>query len=414
MDKIILLIESSNYLGRTIKHKLEKRIEYRVLWFKNRKEVEEKSINYSDIDIALIDFNLPGNDSSEILNICYKNNISTILIAEQITNDIQEQIWTKKVIDYILKSQADFVDNIVVSLDRVFSNHEIVILIVDSSLESREHLKEILRPQRYSIIEANNNNEAMKLLNSNENIWLVITDHITPELDGLKLTRDIRKRYCLDRLAIIGVSGQGNHSLKIQFIKSGANDFINKPFISELLHCRITQTLKIVNYFKKLKEQALFDHLTKLNNRHYLQQTGPLLLDNTKRNGIFIVTAMIDIDNFKLVNDTYGHDSGDIVLKEVAYILKTSIRKSDLAIRYGGEEFVIIGINMNPKNAITFFDRIREQISNKQIILKGLSVTITVSIGLCIERLETIGEMINIADIKMYEAKTSGKNRVCV
>lgn len=414
MNKRVLLIESSSFFGRAIKHKIETQLESQVIWFEDQTSFTKENIDINKIDIALINHNTPEFENSDIIETCFNKDIPTVILTKEITNEIQEKIWSLKILDYILKGTNHSVDNIIDTLSRFFNNCSTGILLVDNSLESRNHLRGLLEKHRYKVYESSSGEEALTLLQEKDSIKLVITDHLTPNLDGLRLTCEIRRLYPLDRVAIIGVSAQGNHSLKIQFIKNGANDFLNKPFISELFFCRVIQNLKIVDYFHQLKNLALLDQLTKLNNRHFLRETGQMLFENSKRNGGFLVIAMIDIDNFKNVNDTYGHDIGDIVLKNVATILKDTIRKSDIAIRYGGEEFVIVANNFNPKNALTFFDRLRNKINCKNIVVEGDTLHVSVSIGICIEKMNRLEDMINRADEKMYEAKRSGKNRVCV
>lgn len=414
MKQRVLLVENNIYFGRTVKHKIETVLDFQVIWFQKLNDLIKEKPDYSNIDIALVDYELPDSKNGEVITICHEKKIPTILLSSEITNEIQEKIWSLKVIDYILKGSHHSIGSILDILKRFFNNPNVGILIVDSSPESRDHLRKLLSIHRYKVFEADNQKEALEILGKNSCIHLVITDHLETDLDGLNLTIEIRKRYPIDRLSIIGLSAQGNHSLKIQFIKNGANDFLTKPFISELMFCRISQNLKIVEYFHQLKELALLDQLTKLNNRHFLRETGQIIFENAKRNGTFLVIAMIDIDNFKQINDTYGHDAGDIVLKKIASILKESIRKSDIAIRYGGEEFVIVGNNFNPKNALSFFNKLRMKIKNTNISIDNRDITVSVSIGLCLEKLETLEHMINLADTKMYDAKTTGKNRVCV
>lgn len=413
-EKKILLLENSNFFGRAIKQQLETHLGLQVIWYRTYTELRELKIDLSKIELSLIDYDLPDSKNGETLNICSQNNIPIILLTTEINHNIQEKIWSYKVIDYILKGTSHSIESIIDIINRFFTNHNKEILVVDNSEESRNHLKSILHIHRYSIIEAESEEEALNILDKNSNIHMVVTDYQPPSLDGLSLTNKIRKKFPVDRLAIIGISAQGNHSLKIQFIKNGANDFINKPFVSELLFCRVIQNLKIVEYFHELKDMALFDQLTQLNNRHYLRETGNVFFENSKRNGCFLIAAMIDIDDFKKINDNFGHETGDIVLKHIATILKNSVRKSDIICRYGGEEFIVIANNLNPKNALTFFDNLRLKIKENSIIIKSKKINLTVSIGVCLEKLGSLDEMINNADVKMYQAKTSGKDKVCL
>ncbi|QEN03705.1 diguanylate cyclase [Thiospirochaeta perfilievii] len=415
MDKRILLLEKNDLFGRAIKYKIESQDEYQVIWYKTYDKFIEAGHDYRKIQLGIIDYNIPDSNDGKILEYFHEIKIPLVLLSEKITHDIQEKIWSLKVIDYILTGNNNSLDSIVDVTNRFFNNPNIGILAVDNSKESRRHLKKLLKLHRYTIYEASTGGEALEILNDNfDKIQMVITDYMVDDIDGLQLTEIIRERYPMDRLAIIGISDRGNHTLKIQFIKNGANDFLSKPFISELLYCRITQNLKVIEYFKQIKELAVIDQLTKLNNRHFLKETGSYLFENARRHDLSLVTAMIDIDDFKYINDTYGHDAGDIVLKEVSLELKSSVRKSDLVIRFGGEEFLIIGNNLDPNRAKEFFEHILKKISERKIYIGKQRITVTVSIGVCTKMKDSLEEIIVSADKKLYIAKSKGKERVCL
>ena len=270
----------------------------------------------------------------------------------------------------------------------------------------------MLQIHQFKVYEARDGLEAMEILESHMDIKLVLTDYSMPRCDGFELTRRIRQSYSTDRLAIIGISARGNHTMMIKFIKYGANDFFTKPFISDLLFCRIYQNLRLVDSFENIKEEALIDHLTGLHNRRYLFETGDLLFKTSQRTGQFMVVAMIDLDDFKEINDTLGHDMGDTVLEKVSEILSQNVRESDILCRYGGEEFCIVGNNMHPKDAVLLFEELRYKIQEIEFNSDFKPFQITASIGLCLEKKSTFSEMISLADKKMYEAKQQGKNRV--
>ena len=163
-----------------------------------------------------------------------------------------------------------------------------------------------------------------------------------------------------------------------------------------------------------MREFTFKDYLTKIYNRRYLFETGENIVQNALRNDIIPVVGMVDIDHFKKINDTFGHNIGDLVLVEVSTVLKNSIRKSDIIGRYGGEEFCIIANNMDIQAAERIFDKWRENVANIKFDdeLQGLKVTI--SIGVCIQLKNTFNDMIKIADEKLYQAKETGRNRVCI
>jgi diguanylate cyclase (GGDEF)-like protein len=389
-------------------------MDLQVIWFKTYEEVEKALPESHDYVIALLDYHLPDAMDGEIIDLCARFAIPSVVMTGTFSVDLQEIIWSKKVIDYVLKDGGHAIEYLVDLVKRSIKNKEIGILVVDDSVVSRRHLSNLLKTHQFKVYEAENGLIAYDILEQNNDIKLVLTDYNMPECNGYELTKKIRTKYSMDRLAIIGLSGRGGHSMMIKFIKYGANDFLSKPFISELLYCRINQNIKIIEYFESVREASLVDHLTKIHNRRYLHESGELLFNTAKRNGTYMAVALLDLDNFKTINDTMGHDAGDMVLVKVAEILKKNIRKTDVLARYGGEEFCILGNNMDPKEALTLFDHIRERVEQFSFLFENEKIQVTVSIGLCIEKKESLTDMINAADHKLYEAKASGKNRICI
>ena len=412
METNILIVEDSQFFGKLLKHNIESRLGYNVYWYKSLEETENAIEEISNISIAILDFHLPDAKEGQIIDSCTARNIPTIVMTGRFSPDVQEATWSRKVIDYVLKEDGNCINYLIEMIQRFFMNRELGILIVDDSTVARKHLHQLLDIHQFKIYEAKDGLEALEVLESNMDIKLVLTDYSMPRCDGFELTRKIRQTYPTDRLAIIGVSARGNHTMMIKFIKYGANDFFTKPFISDLLFCRIYQNLRLVDSFTTLKEEALIDHLTGLHNRRYLFETGDLLFKSAKRNGQFMIVAMIDLDNFKWVNDTLGHDTGDMVLETFAETLKNSIRESDIICRYGGEEFCIVGNNMHPKDAVLLFEDLRDKLSKIEFSTGQTQFQITASIGLCVEKKSSFSDMITVADKKMYEAKQQGKNRV--
>jgi len=160
------------------------------------------------------------------------------------------------------------------------------------------------------------------------------------------------------------------------------------------------------------QEAATIDYLTGLANRRFLIDIGNKLIANSKRTKMPIAVAMIDIDFFKKVNDNYGHDVGDQVLKEIGHFLTLRVRDSDCAARFGGEEFCIIATNVSSDNVFSFFNDIREGISQLSITDGEEEIKVTVSIGVTISLGNDIDEMIKVADENLYKAKNDGRNRV--
>ncbi|TCK05420.1 GGDEF domain-containing protein [Phorcysia thermohydrogeniphila] len=171
---------------------------------------------------------------------------------------------------------------------------------------------------------------------------------------------------------------------------------------------------RVVELTQRLKEQAIVDALTGLYNRNYLEQFVDKIVNLVQRQGLPLAVAMIDIDNFKQVNDTYGHKKGDEVLRTLGKIVKSSVRRSDIAIRYGGEEILIIFPNSKKEYAKYVVNRIKERLKSYDF---GIGRPVTFSAGIAgypeeVKDLSSLNSIIEIADKKLYLAKKKGKDRI--
>lgn len=169
-----------------------------------------------------------------------------------------------------------------------------------------------------------------------------------------------------------------------------------------------------INYQKRTTAEsaATTDFLTGLNNRRQLLRVGVPLVSSAYRTGSPLSVAMIDIDHFKRINDTWGHDAGDDVLRVVAELLQERFRSSDVVARYGGEEFCVIASNLSPEAAYDLFDEFRRSLAEKVISIDSESISITVSIGIATTVTDNVDTMISAADQFLYQAKDAGRNKV--
>lgn len=172
----------------------------------------------------------------------------------------------------------------------------------------------------------------------------------------------------------------------------------------------------VIHYQKMIsaEEAATTDFLTGLNNRRQLLRLGIPLLAGAHRNGTSLAVAMLDIDHFKQVNDTYGHDAGDVVLKHIGTLLKERFRRSDIVARYGGEEFCILAPQLELEQAFELFDEFRYALAMQTVEALKFPLTITVSIGVTTVLCDSLDEMISQADDLLYSAKQAGRNCVVI
>ncbi|HBG20280.1 MAG TPA: hypothetical protein DDY32_13670 [Desulfobulbaceae bacterium] len=286
------------------------------------------------------------------------------------------------------------------------------ILIIDDSIE---HIKILigLLEDLYDIHFAKSGEQGLELL-STANPDLILLDIVMPEMDGFELTKKIRLKYSRNEVAIIGMSGYGNNILSAKFIKYGASDFIIKPFLIEEFHCRVSQNVEILTHIRALEDAVTKDFLTGLYNRRHLFSVGSKLFASAKRNQISIATAMLDIDHFKSVNDSYGHDVGDMALRHLARLLRKNLRETDIVARMGGEEFCILLVNMEREALEPFLHQLCTKIANHHISCNDKVVSVTVSIGACATIHKSLDETLSIADRCLYRAKEQGRNMVVI
>jgi len=361
----------------------------------------EELKNVSDeYDLYVLDYILPDSQNGEHVEYLLSKNKKVVVISQ--FELFKNSGYKEKVIDFIVKNDTHALSYLVTFIKRFYKNQNLRVILADDSSTVRNHIGSVLRGLGIETLNAKNGKEVMKLLEE-EKADLIITDLNMPEMDGEEVISEVRKKYSMSELPIIVVSGNEADEKFLKALKSGANDYLKKPFLKEELILRVNNLLEIYEHLRSMQGKLQHDALTGAFNRMFLETT----LDN-----LFAVTeskavVMLDIDHFKKINDTHGHQNGDKVLKHFVSTVKNSIRKTDYVVRYGGEEFLIFMPNTTKLEAALVTEKIRKSLKPCG------SVKYTFSAGIADEG-ETLAEMIRIADKRLYEAKNSGRNRVVV
>lgn len=206
------------------------------------------------------------------------------------------------------------------------------------------------------------------------------------------------------------ISGQFNFSEEIlDEIQKNIEEIISNFPVPE---DNKLDVIKKINFmYSQTRYLSLTDALTGLYNRRHFNAELEREFMRSKRYGGNLCIAIIDIDFFKKINDTYGHLCGDYVLKEVAYLILENFRKTDMVFRYGGEEFVVIMTETSLENSLVPLERLRKTIENNNFIYKGKKITVTISIGVETNQTDTTDEFLNNADKALYQAKQNGRNQ---
>lgn len=247
---------------------------------------------------------------------------------------------------------------------------------------------------------------------------VVVTDFVLEGLQtGLSVIRTVRgQKGRKSELPILALSSIDSVARRVDILRAGANDFVSKPVLAEELAARLGNLLMLRELFDRLevqhelvKEMALRDRLTSLHNRHHLDAEMPQMIETAARTGVPLSLVVVDIDHFKKINDRYGHSRGDEVLIAVAEILHSICRGQQLAVRYGGEEFVLALPGSTTIQAGLGAERLREKIEAANP--GGLPVTASFGIATLTPG-ETFDKLFSRADAALYEAKRSGRNQV--
>ncbi len=412
--KKILVVDDSKTILALMKHEFSEYNDIECFYaedYKNAKEII--TTHGADIQAALLDINLPDAHQGEVISLANSYNIPTIVFTGTFNKQLRDVIQQKEIASYIVKDKISSIKLAIKSVFRALDNYEIAILIVDDSKSYRHALKNILGKNHFIILEARNGQEALDIMkNSKQRISIVITDYEMPSMNGLDLTIKLRETYDKSQLGILAISNLHDTSLINDFLTFGADDFVTKPFTAGEIMARINSSLEILNLFKQIADMANKDFMTGAYNRRYFFESGKNIFLKARRATIPVAVAMIDIDKFKNINDTYGHSIGDIAIKEVKKILDRNLRVSDLMARFGGEEFCILLENITQENTQKLFERIRQDFEENIIKTLGFEISYTVSIGIAYGLGNSLDDMINGSDEALYHSKENGRNQV--
>lgn len=415
--KHLLVVEDNRIAGSLISTKVSSVLPVTIHWAQSLQETR-KLLNErnGDFDAALLDYVLPDAMDGEVIGEVVEYGIPSIVFTGNVMSDKErKRLWQKNIVDYVVKDDPQSLEYIAFLLTRLDKNPDIKILIVDDSKFFRIVLSRLLRVHLYQVFEATDGLQALELLDKHPDIKLVITDYQMPKMDGFTFIKRLRKRYGRENIAVLGLAGERDRNMGARFIKCGANDFISKKsFITEELYCRVNHNLESIERIQTIRRLATTDSLTKLYNRRYFYETASHILAGSTRSNTNVVCAMIDVDRFKTINDSWGHQAGDLALQHISNILASYFkRSSDLVARMGGEEFCVLANDISPTQALNRFDEVRRLIAGSPFKLKGsVEHNVTVSIGLCSRIHDNLDTMLRRADELLYEAKNNGRNQV--
>jgi two-component system cell cycle response regulator len=309
------------------------------------------------------------------------------------------------------------------------------ILVVDDHPDNVEIIDARLSSRGYRIETAGNGEEALAKVLENPP-HLILCDVMMPVMDGYEVSRRIKNHAELPYIPIILVTARDSTADKVEGLEAGADDYLTKPINFPELEARVrsmlrikrlqdeldqknrelestNQELEVAN--RKLRKLSITDGLTELFNHRHVHELLHEEFERSRRTHEPIAVAMLDLDRFKAVNDTYGHPTGDVILYETARIIRETAREIDMVGRYGGEEFIAILPNTDKAEAARFAERVRRAVEEHVFRDEPHEVRMTASSGVASFPgldIDTPETLLKRADEALYVAKESGRNRV--
>lgn len=411
----VLIVENSRSYAGILAEAVETRLNLPVVLVRTMAEAQTALEQHRDIFLILSGLVLPDAPQDELIDRLSSTGLPLVVVSSKYDEELRDRILGRSVVDYVIKSAPGHLEYLTWLVQRLDRNRRIAALVVDDSPSARLMVAEQLSSYGFQVLLASSGEEGLAAVEQNPGIRLVITDHEMPGMTGVELATKLRERFSRERLAIIGVSGASKPELVARFLKNGANDFLHKPYSREEFFCRVSQNVDNLDLIGALQDLATKDFLTGLSNRrHFFEVTGQRL-DAMKRTPQPLAVATIDIDHFKKINDTYGHDGGDIALKAVSRAVTEHARTNDMVARFGGEEFVVFAPGLDAKSGWAYFESLRERIAAIVVELAdGQHFQLTTSIGVCIspDGSQNIHALLSDSDRMLYTAKAGGRNQV--
>ena len=294
------------------------------------------------------------------------------------------------------------------------------VLIAEDDATSRHLLEIVLRKWGYEVLSVGDGDAAWKVLRRDDAPRLAILDWMMPGMDGVEVCRQVRALEREDLTYLILLTALGRKEDVVAGLEAGADDYVAKPFDKDELRARIKVGERIIEFHDQvvslkeaLRVQAMHDALTGILNRRAIIERLEAELARSRREGKSFSVVMIDLDHFKNINDTYGHPTGDEVLRESAHRIRRVLRAYDAVGRYGGEEFLVVIADAGHRTTASICERIRSAIAASTMAPGQGAIQTTASLGVVTVRPGmSMEDAINAADAALYEAKAAGRDRV--
>lgn len=406
----LLVVEDSPIVAKILLHVIKQELDFNILLATTFAEAKQLcKQHHGNIFAALVDLNLPDAPDGEVVDFTLEQKLPTVVLTGSIDNARREKLLSKGIVDYVTKEGKYSYQYAVKTVQRLVKNQSIKVMVVEDSSTMRKHIVNLLSRHQFEIYEAVDGVDAIKVIIKHPDIQLLITDYNMPNMDGFELVKNLRCKYEKFDLVIIGLSAEGDNGLSAKLIKTGANDFLRKPFNPEEFYCRINHNIESLDLIAQIRDSANRDYVTGLYSRRYFFEQSEALRLAAETNNTPLALAVISLDDFKKVNDHYGPEVGDSILKQFALRVEKTLSRFLLA-RSSGKEFYCLMNGLSNEKAMTFLDQVRGIIEAEAFSAGEDSLYITFSAGVSNELGNRTSDQVSLAESCLQRAKQAGKD----
>ncbi|EHE0558822.1 diguanylate cyclase [Campylobacter upsaliensis] len=405
----ILLIDDNKMLGKLLAKKIQNTFNYEVDIAHTMAEAIAMLNN--EYFLSFVDLCLPDAMNGEIVDVVADKIPAIVLTA---SNDInkREEFMHKNILDYIFKESDTCVDQILDAISTLSYYAKTKVILAMAKLPERNEIKKFLSQRLFKVLVAAHGEEALLYLEDNDDTKLIIADAKMPVVSGEELLAEIRTKYNDDDLGVV-LLGEKDDVAEARVLKNGANDYLIKPLLKELFNCRLDRVLNYMQDKKFIKTYNNLDHTSGLKDHYTFRSEVEDYLNDIASGEQEFAFAFLDIDELKSINDEYGFEIGDSIIKICANEMIAETKGRDILGRYSAEKFGILLKNISQERALKILSRIRVNIKNAGILINLDELFFTASLGVVFANSGAkLDDLVEKAAKALSAAKDNGRDRI--
>ena len=402
---VILVIEDQKSMADLLTEQLKEQSGYEVLVAYNYSQAQNIIESRNDIVVCMTDLNLPDAPEGATVGLLQDHHITTVVLTGNYTDEARQKMYKQRVADYVIKDGMAAINYAIKTVVNLVENAQHSIWVLTPQTKNSKRLVGLLNIHRYRVSVFEDAKILKETLKSKSPDLLLMNEtSMLEDFSRKSFVQDIRHHYTQNQLPVI-ISEESVEIFEvIRLMKYGVNDFYNHTFTVEELYVRLQMNISLALSYRKIEKISQTDPLTGLaNRRFFFEKSREIISGNSKA-----FAVMFDIDFFKKVNDTYGHDKGDEAIIYTANMIKT-VFKDFLVARFGGEEFCAFGSFTHIDEVLALCEKVRNRIENESE--SAIDVPINISGGVAYTQ-SKVEDLITGADQALYESKNSGRNQI--